>query len=115
MPRRAVPGPLARWLACVSAELAEGAVAVAAPPRDATLPPEWTFSSEESSWASSAWASSLLAAGISNLAPQWGQIPRLPARAALMLSLCPLGQKTRIPMIPSAEGDERPAGGVRVG
>lgn len=37
-------------------------------------------------------------AGIKNLAPQVGQMPRLPARKALTCSLCPFGQERRIPM-----------------
>jgi hypothetical protein len=39
-----------------------------------------------------------LAAGITNLAPQAGQMPRLPAKLSLTLSLCPFGQEKRIPI-----------------
>jgi hypothetical protein len=47
---------------------------------------------------SAGWSLPLLAAGIKNLAPQLGQMPRLPARCSFTLSLCPLGHANRIPM-----------------
>jgi hypothetical protein len=38
------------------------------------------------------------AAGMTKLAPQAGQMPRLPAKCSLTLSLCPFGQEKRIPI-----------------
>jgi hypothetical protein len=38
------------------------------------------------------------AAGMTNRAPQAGQMPRLPAKLSLTLSLCPFGQEKRIPI-----------------
>jgi hypothetical protein len=44
----------------------------------------------------------VLSMGICTLVPQRGQNPRLPARKDLTLSLCPLGQKKRMPMASNA-------------
>src|SRR5207244_2387232 len=92
---RTAPPGFAAWLARSSAELVEGAVAVAVPAVCETAPTDWTFSSAELSAAT---------AGLSNLALQCGQTPRLPAKNDLTFSLCPLGQTTRIPMMSSIEG-----------
>jgi hypothetical protein len=40
-----------------------------------------------------------VAAGITNFAPQLGQIPRFPAKNSLTCSACPFGQENRIPIL----------------